>query len=265
MMKKNQIVSLIMGSAFLVAGAAAYTAAKFAGKRGLSEPEAVPEDLPEEEREAAVEEPEAEEPVEEAPEEVEELAEEAASEEVEEPAEAAPVQAEETAEEPVEPAEEAAPEEAVEEPAEEPAADVQAETQDELTAETQADDAKDEQAEQKPANLEEYIELNPEERENLESVKDSFAAEGVRTDISFMDNTMFFDFVMEDVEDEETREILKPDLAQFLDDQEEAYKGLVKQIEEDTGFGDIKMIVIFMDENGEEIVSGHYDESGRTM
>ena len=264
-MKKNQIVSLIMGSAFLVAGAAAYTAAKFAGKRGLSEPEAVPEDLPEEEREAAVEEPEAEEPVEEAPEEVEELAEEAASEEVEEPAEAAPVQAEETAEEPVEPAEEAAPEEAVEEPAEEPAADVQAETQDELTAETQADDAKDEQAEQKPANLEEYIELNPEERENLESVKDSFAAEGVRTDISFMDNTMFFDFVMEDVEDEETREILKPDLAQFLDDQEEAYKGLVKQIEEDTGFGDIKMIVIFMDENGEEIVSGHYDESGRTM
>ena len=264
-MKKNQIVSLIMGSAFLVAGAAAYTAAKFAGKRGLSEPEAVPEDLPEEEREAAVEEPEAEEPVEEAPEEVEELAEEAASEEVEEPAEAAPVQAEETAEEPVEPAEEAAPEEAVEEPAEESAADVQAETQDELTAETQADDAKDEQAEQKPANLEEYIELNPEERENLESVKDSFAAEGVRTDISFMDNTMFFDFVMEDVEDEETREILKPDLAQFLDDQEEAYKGLVKQIEEDTGFGDIKMIVIFMDENGEEIVSGHYDESGRTM
>ena len=96
-------------------------------------------------------------------------------------------------------------------------------------------------------------------------MKDSFAAEGVRTDISFMDNTMFFDFVMEDVEDEETREILKPDLAQFLDDQEEAYKGLVKQIEEDTGFGDIKMIVIFMDENGEEIVSGHYDESGRTM
>ena len=235
-MKKNQIVSLIMGSAFLVAGAAAYTAAKFAGKRGLSEPEAVPEDLPEEEREAAVEEPEAEEPVE----------------------EAAP-------EEAAEPAEEAAPEEAVEEPAEESAADVQAETQDELTAETQADDAKDEQAEQKPANLEEYIELNPEERENLESVKDSFAAEGVRTDISFMDNTMFFDFVMEDVEDEETREILKPDLAQFLDDQEEAYKGLVKQIEEDTGFGDIKMIVIFMDENGEEIVSGHYDESGRTM
>ncbi len=216
-MKKNQIVSLIMGSAFLVAGAAAYTAAKFAGKRGFSEPEAVPEDLPEEEFEAAVEEPEAEEPAEEAaPEEVEELA------------------------------EEAAPEEAVEEPAEEPAADVQAETQ-------------------KPANLEEYIELNPEERENLESVKDSFAAEGVRTDISFMDNTMFFDFVMEDVEDEETREILKPDLAQFLDDQEEAYKGLVKQIEEDTGFGDIKMIVIFMDENGEEIVSGHYDESGRTM
>ena len=240
-MKKNQIVSLIMGSAFLVAGAAAYTAAKFAGKRGLSEPEAVPEDLPEEEREAAVEEPEAEEPVEEAPEEAEELAEEAAPEEA------------------VEPAEE--PAEAVEEPA----ADVQAETQDELTAETQADDAKDEQAEQKPANLEEYIELNPEERENLESVKDSFAAEGVRTDISFMDNTMFFDFVMEDVEDEETREILKPDLAQFLDDQEEAYKGLVKQIEEDTGFGDIKMIVIFMDENGEEIVSGHYDESGRTM
>lgn len=204
-MKKNQIVSLIMGSAFLVAGAAVYTAAKFAGKRGFSEPEAVPEDLPEEELEVAVEEPEAEEP-----------------------------------------AEEAAPEEAVEEPAEEPAADVQAETQ-------------------KPANLEEYIELNPEERENLESVKDSFAAEGVRTDISFMDNTMFFDFVMEDVEDEETREILKPDLAQFLDDQEEAYKGLVKQIEEDTGFGDIKMIVIFMDENGEEIVSGHYDESGRTM
>jgi len=216
MMKKNQIVSLIMGSAFLVAGAAAYTAAKFAGKRGFSEPEAVPEDLPEEELEAAVEEPEADEP-----------AEEAAPEEAEEPAE------------------EAAPEEAVE-PAEEPAADVQAETQ-------------------KPANLEEYIELNPEERENLESVKDSFAAEGVRTDISFMDNTMFFDFVMEDVEDEETREILKPDLAQFLDDQEEAYKGLVKQIEEDTGFGDIKMIVIFMDENGEEIVSGHYDESGRTM
>ena len=242
MMKKNQFVSLIMGSAFLVAGAAAYTAAKFAGKRGLSEPEAVPEDLPEEEREAAVEEPEAEEPVEEAPEEAEELAEEAAPEEVSE-----------------EPAEE--PAEAVEEPA----ADAQDETQDELTAETQADDAKDEQAEQKPANLEEYIELNPEERENLESVKDSFAAEGVRTDISFMDNTMFFDFVMEDVEDEETREILKPDLAQFLDDQEEAYKGLVKQIEEDTGFGDIKMIVIFMDENGEEIVSGHYDESGRTM
>ena len=229
-MKKNQIVSLIMGSAFLVAGAAAYTAAKFAGKRGLSEPEAVPEDLPEEEREAAVEEPAAEEPVE----------------------EAAPEEAEEPAEEPAE-------------AVEEPAADVQAETQDELTAETQADDAKYEQAEQKPANLEEYIELNPEERENLESVKDSFAAEGVRTDISFMDNTMFFDFVMEDVEDEETREILKPDLAQFLDDQEEAYKGLVKQIEEDTGFGDIKMIVIFMDENGEEIVSGHYDESGRTM
>ena len=217
-MKKNQIVSLIMGSAFLVAGAAAYTAAKFAGKRGFSEPEAVPEDLPEEELEVAVEEPEAEEPAE----------------------EAAPEEAVE------EPAEEAAPEEAVEEPAEEPAADVQAETQ-------------------RPANLEEYIELNPEERENLESVKDSFAAEGVRTDISFMDNTMFFDFVMEDVEDEETREILKPDLAQFLDDQEEAYKGLVKQIEEDTGFGDIKMIVIFMDENGEEIVSGHYDESGRTM
>ena len=208
MMKKNQIVSLIMGSAFLVAGAAAYTAAKFAGKRDFSEPEAVPEDLPEEELEAAVEEPEAE-----------------------EPAEEAPVQAEEPA-----------PEEA----AEEPAADVQAETQ-------------------KPVNLEEFIELNPEERENLESVKDSFAAEGVRTDISFMDNTMFFDFVMEDVEDEETREILNPDLAQFLDDQEEAYKGLVKQIEEDTGFGDIKMIVIFMDENGEEIVSGHYDESGRTM
>ena len=119
--------------------------------------------------------------------------------------------------------------------------------------------------EEGPADLEEYIELNPGERENLEAVKNSFAAEGVSTEISFSDNTMFFDFVMTDVEDKETREILKPDLEQFLEDQAEAYQGVVKQIEEDTGFDDIRMIVIFMDANGEEIVSGHYDDNGRTM
>lgn len=119
--------------------------------------------------------------------------------------------------------------------------------------------------EQEPADLEEYIELNPEEKESLNVVKDSFAQEGVRTDISFADNTMFFDFVMEDVEDEETKDILKPDLEQFLDDQADAYTGIVKQIEEDTGFNDVLMIVIFMDANGAEIVSGHYDDTGRVM
>ena len=116
-----------------------------------------------------------------------------------------------------------------------------------------------------PANLEEYIEKNPDERANLDSVGEGFAAEGVRTDVSFVDNTMFFDFVMTDVDDAETEEILKPDLEQFLNDQAENYSNVVKQIEEDTGFSDIKMIVIFMDANEEEIISGHYDSTGRVM
>lgn len=221
-MKKKQIVSLVLGSAAIVAGGVAYAAAKIAGRKFSSDqsPEEVMVNTPY------------------SPDEADEVqgAHEARQEDK-------TVEQEELA------AEQDAPEVEPEEQGE----------HDDQTAEQGEHDGN------KPANLEEYIELNPEERENLEAVKDSFAADGVRTDISFVDNTMFFDFVMADVADEETREILKPDLEKFLEDQADTYRGIVQQIGEDTGFSDIKMIVIFMDEDGEQIVSGHYDENGRTL
>ena len=215
-MKKKQIVSLVLGSAAIVAGGVAYAAAKIAGRKFSSEqsPEEVMVNTPYKPDEAPAEEQGAHEAEQDAP----------AAEQEEQGAHEAEHDA--------------------------PAAE---------------QEEQGEHDEQQAANLEEYIELNPEERENLEAVKDSFAADGVRTDISFADNTMFFDFVMADVADEETREILKPDLEKFLEDQTETYRGIVQQIEEDTGFSDIKMIVIFMDEDGEEIVSGHYNDCGRTL
>ena len=77
--------------------------------------------------------------------------------------------------------------------------------------------------------------------------------------------TMFFDFIMADVDDEDTRAALKPDLASFLEEQTEAYSEIVKSIEEETGIDGVKMIVIFMDANEEEIVSAHYDDEGKTL
>lgn len=232
-MKKGQIISLALGSAAVVAGAVFYTAAKIAGVKTPSKHDAHDELVntpykPEEE------------PV----------------EEQIEPAE--PEKQEEQEEQ----------EQAAEAPAEEIAEDTD-EYADEYAAEYAENSPSDEETsgaeEKEPENLEEYIEKNPEERANLNSVGESFSDEGVRTDISFVENTMFFDFVMTDVYDAETEEILKPDLEQFLNDQTDAYKGIVQQIEEDTGFKGIKMIVIFMDANEEEIVSGHYDSTGRVM
>ena len=226
-MKKGQIISLALGSAAVVAGAVFYTAAKIAGVKTPSKHDAHDE---------LVNTPY-------------------------KPEEETACEQEEFAEEQVE-------EEA---PAEEIAEDTDEadEFADEYAAEYAENSPSDEEPsgaeEKEPENLEEYIEKNPEERANLNTVGDSFSDEGVRTDISFVENTMFFDFVMTDVDDAETEEILKPDLEQFLNDQTDAYKGIVQQIEEDTGFKGIKMIVIFMDANEEEIVSGHYDSTGRVM
>ena len=180
----------------------------------------------------------AEEAVEEAAEEVAEVAEEAA-EEAEEAAEAA----EEAAEEAEDVAEEA------EEIAEE--------------AEEAAEFA--EYSEPAEIDLEAYLAEHPEEKDSLKGVSDSFSADGVRTDISVTGNTMFFDFVMTDVEDDDTAAALKPDLEGFLDDQSEAYSDIVNTIEEETGIDGVKMIVIFMDDNENEIVSGHYDNKGRVL
>lgn len=218
-MKKGNVITMIVGSAALLAGAAALAAKDFGRKY-------VPPEKAESEDEATADVPE------EAAEEVKETAEVA-----EEAVEVVPEEAEEV----------------------EDLSDYTGEAIED--AADQVEEAEKEEA----SDLEQYIELNPEERANLDTVKDSFAAEGVRTDISFTGNTMFFDFVMTDVEDEETKEILKPDLEQFLEDQCDSYRGIVKQIEEDTGFDDIKMIVIFMDANEEEIVSGHYDDTGRIL
>ena len=227
-MKKGQIISLALGSAAVVAGAVFYTAAKIAGVKTPSKHDAHDE---------LVNTPYK--PEEEPDYEQEEFAEEQVDEQVEEEA-----PAEEITEDTDEYADKYAAEYAENSPS------------DEETSEAE---------EKEPENLEEYIEKNPEERANLNSVGESFSDEGVRTDISFVENTMFFDFVMTDVYDAETEEILKPDLEQFLNDQTDAYKGIVQQIEEDTGFKGIKMIVIFMDANEEEIVSGHYDSTGRVM
>ena len=114
-------------------------------------------------------------------------------------------------------------------------------------------------------DLEAFIAEHPEEKESLESVKESFTADGVTTDIEISGNTMFFDFIMADVDDEDTRAALKPDLASFLEEQTEAYSEIVKSIEEETGIDGVKMIVIFMDANEEEIVSAHYDDEGKTL
>lgn len=224
-MKKIQIFSLVLGAAALVAGAAVYTAAKFAGRDASSRHDAegrllegpvAPETDAADEQEVKPEEPEQEEP-------------EKSSEEEPDAAPAAEAEFVDYAAK----APEKAPEKAQEVP--------------------------------EPVDLEQYMYINPEKMESLNVVKDSFAAEGVKTDISFTDNTMFFDFVMTDVDDEKTEEALKPDLEAFLKDQTEVYTNIVKQLEEDSGFDDIKMIVIFMDANENEIVSGHYDETGKTM
>ena len=123
----------------------------------------------------------------------------------------------------------------------------------------------DEEAPEGEVTLEKYIAANPEEEESLNAVKDSFSADGVRTDISCTGNTMFFDFIMTDVDDEDVAASLKPDLDTFLEDQSESYAEIVKTIEDETGVDDIKMIVIFMDANEEEIVSGHYDDNGKVL
>ena len=113
--------------------------------------------------------------------------------------------------------------------------------------------------------LESYLVEHPEERESLEAVKDSFTGDGVRTDISCTGDTLFFDFVMTDVSDEDTMAALKPDLDTFLESQTQTYADIVSSVEEETGLTGIKMIVIFMDANEEEIVSGHYDKSGKVL
>lgn len=114
-------------------------------------------------------------------------------------------------------------------------------------------------------DLESYMSRHPEEEESLNAVKDSFSADGVITDISVTGNTMFFDFVMSDVDDEDTKAALKPDLETFLDDQSDSYADIVRSIEDETGIKDVKMIVIFMDAGEDEIVSGHFDREGRVL
>ena len=121
------------------------------------------------------------------------------------------------------------------------------------------------EAEAPEGTLESYLTEHPEERQSLEAVKDSFSGDGVRTDISCTGDTLFFDFVMTEVSGAETRASLKPDLETFLESQEETYAEIVSSVEEETGLTGIKMIVIFMDADEEEIVSGHYDKSGRTL
>ena len=119
--------------------------------------------------------------------------------------------------------------------------------------------------EESEEDLESFMAEHPEEKESLEAVKESFTADGVRTDIEVSGNTMFFDFIMTDVDDEDTRAVLKPDLASFLEEQTGAYSEVVSTMEEETGIDGIKMIVIFMDANEEEIVSAHYDDEGKTL
>ncbi len=266
-MKKNQIVSLLLGSAAVAAGAAWYAAQKIAGES--ARPKHDPKDqivntpyVPEEDD---LEEPE--EPVEAVQDEGPSAVPDAGTVAVPDGGSAAEPSAEEVLMkdgDDVAGAEEA-PEDAAEagtEVAPEDAAEAWTEEAPEDAAEAEAEEAPEEQ---KPYDLEEYMELHPEERASMESLKESFAADGVRTDVSFAGNTMFFDFVMTDVEDDETKEFLKPDLMKFLDDQAETYKNTVRQIEEDTGIEGVRMIVIFMDENEAEIVSGHYDREGRTI
>lgn len=132
-------------------------------------------------------------------------------------------------------------------------------------AETEAADDIPEELPEQETDLESYLQQHPEEEESLNAVKDSFTADGVRTDITVTGNTMFFDFVMTDVDDEDTKEALKPDLESFLDEQSGSYSDIVRTIEEETGIEGVKMIVIFMDAQEDEIVSGHYDSEGRVL
>lgn len=153
-----------------------------------------------------------------------------------------------------------------------------ADVEDELTEQGEDDDEQDEAEEGDDAaefdtsdyepqeeTLESYIAEHPEEEESLNAVKNSFTADGVTTDISCTGNTMFFDFIMSDVDDEDTGAALKPDLESFLEEQENAYAEIVSTIQEETGIEGIKMIVIFMDANENEIVSGHYDANGKVL
>ena len=272
MSKKGNLISAVLASAVLFSGTALLAAYSYL-KKGEHDEEPVDDQAAEEE--ASAEETAEAEEAEEAEEAVEEPAEEAeeAEEAVEEPAE----EAAEAVEEAVEPAEEAV--EAVEEIAEEaePAEEVEpeetapAEEAVELAAEApeEAGDAFAEYAEkpEEPAelDLESYLAEHPEEEESLKAVSESFSADGVRTDITVTGNTMFFDFVMTDVDDEDTADALKPDLEGFLDDQSEAYSDIVRTMEDETGIDNVKMIVIFMDDDENEIVSGHYDSEGRVL
>ena len=256
-MKKGQIISLALGAAALAAGAAAYTAAKLAGEAVPSrhDPKDQVLNTPYVPDENAAEEPaEEQEAQEEEPEQAEEQASTA-----EEP-EAEPEQAE-----PDSPFNVLGGDTGFASYAEEAPEVTPDKAQEETPEEALAEAPEGVQEVPAPVDLEQYMYINPEKMESLNVVKDSFAAEGVKTDISFTDNTMFFDFVMTDVDDEETDAVLKPDLELFLEDQTEVYRNIIKQLEDDSGFNDIKMIVIFMDASENEIVSGHYDETGKTM
>ena len=258
-MKKGNFISAVLASAVLFSGTALLAAYSYL-KKGEHDEEPVDDQAAEEEdsvEETAEAEAEAEEAVEEAAEEAVEAIEEAV-----EPAKEAVEEAVEPAEE-TEPAEEVEPEETA--PAEE-AVELAAEAPEEA-GDAFAEYAEKPEEPEEPAelDLEAYLAEHPEEEESLKAVSESFSADGVRTDITVTGNTMFFDFVMTDVDDEDTAAALKPDLEGFLDDQSEAYSDIVRTMEDETGIDNVKMIVIFMDDDENEIVSGHYDSEGRVL
>lgn len=105
-----------------------------------------------------------------------------------------------------------------------------------------------------PATLEEYISNDEEARTTLESVSSS--TEGLEVDVE--DNTIIYTYTYDNTLDSSMIESVSQQLEKTIDSSESTFRSMADTLEEESGIDGITIRVIYLNNDGTELVNKEY-------
>ena len=105
-----------------------------------------------------------------------------------------------------------------------------------------------------PATLEEYISYDEEARTTLESMSSS--TEGL--EVAVEDNTIIYTYTYDNTLDSSMIESVSEQLEKTIDSSESTFRSMADSLEEESGIDGITIRVIYLNNDGTELVNKEY-------